>query len=737
MKPISRYMNRRTRWARILGLCSVIVIGCVYMSPTFSGLEQIFRNSHPASEIPRLKLDNVPCGSSRRHVAGERHLLQVSSTTDEGVKTTVNSLEKESNDSGGIYPRDLFTLEQKKQGACILHIFGMIYMFVALAIVCDEFFVPALGIITDKLNLSDDVAGATFMAAGGSAPELFTSLIGVFLARSDVGIGTIVGSAVFNILFVIGMCATFSRGVLSLTWWPLFRDCLFYSTSLALLLIFFNDTVIHWYESLCLLSIYFFYVLFMKFNVQVERWVKSHLLKKKVSAMKQVARSLPLSNDRRVSLPHFRNNASVFRHGALQLMLHTLDPLSESDIVVQDKAIQMNSMAKRQRSSLVHPTGNGKDASQPQNEQSSSRPESARSNQKLTISYHNGYVNGDVITDEPTQITTVSQACDSPLGSQTPNGVASNEEPANGQHPNSVDAQITDSESKTPPANSEAEHTNTNGVGEGAEKNNGVQITVNGGQNNGLNGGAVANGVEQKFEKSTEQLTPAGAPYHVEDGGMHDGPDMADMEVEEPLDISWPSGWRKQVTYVLLAPLVYLLYFTLPDVRKPGSRKWYPVTFSGSIFWIAGFSYLMVWWAKEVGDTIGITEQVMGITILAAGTSIPDLITSVIVARKGLGDMAVSSSVGSNIFDITVGLPMPWLLWSIINGGQAATVDSKGLFCSILLLFGMLLLVIITIAANRWRMTKMMGGCMFLLYIAFLTITLLILFNFVPCVIGS
>lgn len=57
----------------------------------------------------------------------------------------------------------------------------------------------------------------------------------------------------------------------------------------------------------------------------------------------------------------------------------------------------------------------------------------------------------------------------------------------------------------------------------------------------------------------------------------------------------------------------------------------------------------------QVGETIGITEEIMGLTILAAGTSIPDLITSVIVARKGLGDMAVSSSVGSNIFDITVG----------------------------------------------------------------------------------
>ena len=47
--------------------------------------------------------------------------------------------------------------------------------------------------------------------------------------------------------------------------------------------------------------------------------------------------------------------------------------------------------------------------------------------------------------------------------------------------------------------------------------------------------------------------------------------------------------------------------------------------------------------------------QVMGLTFLAAGTSIPDLITSVLVAKQGLGDMAVSSSIGSNIFDITVG----------------------------------------------------------------------------------
>ena len=54
----------------------------------------------------------------------------------------------------------------------------------------------------EKYKIEDDAAGATFMAAGG-APLLFTALIGVFIAKSNVGFGTIIGSAVFNVLFAI------------------------------------------------------------------------------------------------------------------------------------------------------------------------------------------------------------------------------------------------------------------------------------------------------------------------------------------------------------------------------------------------------------------------------------------------------------------------------------------------------------------------------------------------------
>ena len=177
------------------------------------------------------------------------------------------------------YPKELFTECQIKDGAIVMHVLGILYMFTALALICDEFFVPALEVIIEVLDISDDVAGATFMAAGGSAPEFFTSVIGVFISESEVGVGTIIGSAVFNVLFVIGMCAVFSKEILSLTWWPLFRDVTFYSIGLTLLIISFLDNKIMWWEALVLFMWYLCYCLFMKMNDHAERFVSGLLSK--------------------------------------------------------------------------------------------------------------------------------------------------------------------------------------------------------------------------------------------------------------------------------------------------------------------------------------------------------------------------------------------------------------------------------------------------------------------------
>jgi len=164
-----------------------------------------------------------------------------------------------------------------------------------------------------------------------------------------------------------------------------------------------------------------------------------------------------------------------------------------------------------------------------------------------------------------------------------------------------------------------------------------------------------------------------------------------------------------------------VLAFTIPDVRRVGFGKYCYFAFLLSICWIGIMSYFMVNWTEIIGATFGIPSLIMGLTFLAAGTSVPDLISSVVVAKKGYGDMAVSSSIGSNIFDILVGMPLPWLaycLWPSKDDYVEVAADS--VFLNILILLAMIVTVIGIIIANGWVMTKALGGSMFVLYAVFL-----------------
>ena len=105
----------------------------------------------------------------------------------------------------------------------------------------------SLNVNVAELKLSPDVAGATFMAAGSSAPELATVVIGVFFAKDDIGISGVIGSAVFNIMFVISVCALCASTVCHLNWWPLIRDCFFYALSILVMLFAIFNEMISWY----------------------------------------------------------------------------------------------------------------------------------------------------------------------------------------------------------------------------------------------------------------------------------------------------------------------------------------------------------------------------------------------------------------------------------------------------------------------------------------------------------
>ncbi|XP_042543662.1 sodium/potassium/calcium exchanger 1 isoform X2 [Dipodomys spectabilis] len=654
------------------------------------------------------------------------------------------------------YPPDLFSVEERQQGWVALHIFGMMYVFVALAIVCDEYFVPALGVITDKLQISEDVAGATFMAAGGSAPELFTSLIGVFISHSNVGIGTIVGSAVFNILFVIGTCALFSREILNLTWWPLFRDVSFYILDLSMLIIFFLDSLIAWWESLLLLLAYALYVFTMKWNKQIELWVKEQLSRRpvaKVMALGDFSKpsdgvvTEQQQDNKKLKLPSMliRGSSSASLHNSIirstifHLMIHSLDPLGEAR-ASKDKQESLNQEARAQPQAKAE--------CKPEEEEPAELPAvkvipapapDVKGDQEEDPDSQEGVPGADSkreVTGEEGGTPGEGETEEKSGGETQPEDEGETEAGGKGdEHEGESEAGVKDEHEGGSEAEGKAdEHEGEIQAGDGEIQSEegetelqgtdaGDQGEATSGEEKGADGEGGSDGGESEEEEEEDE----------EDDEEEEEEEEEEERDEEPLSLEWPATRQKQAIYLFLLPIVFPLWLTIPDVRREESRKFFVITFLGSIIWIAMFSYLMVWWAHQVGETIGISEEIMGLTILAAGTSIPDLITSVIVARKGLGDMAVSSSVGSNIFDITVGLPVPWLLFSLINGLQPVPVSSNGLFCAIVLLFLMLLFVISSIASCKWRMNKILGFTMFLLYFIFLIISVLLEDRIISC----
>lgn len=339
----------------------------------------------------------------------------------------------------------------------ILAIFTLVISLYLLAVVCEDFFVSSLDEISDRLKLPSDVAGATLMAVGSSAPELFTALFAIFKqggGHADVGAGTIVGSAIFNILVIIGASAAFKRA--KLTWQPVLRDLLFYIITIISLLAVFWDGQIVMIESIYFLVMYALYIF------TVTQWKK-------------------------------------------------LFPYRDFDPVeIVENTVEKNKLAKASKA---------------------------------------------------------------------------------------------------------------------------------------------------------------------------------------------------------------LLAIFIPDpLKKPNLYLW---TFGISIVFIAILSYLLVESAVILGNSLGINPTIIALTVLAAGTSIPDLLSSIIVAKQGRGDMAVSNAVGSNIFDVLFALGLPWFLL-FLTGVESIKVGTENLMSSVFLLFATVIAVVAILVVRNWTIGRRAGLFLIGLYVAYI-----------------
>lgn len=114
--------------------------------------------------------------------------------------------------------------------------------------------------------------------------------------------------------------------------------------------------------------------------------------------------------------------------------------------------------------------------------------------------------------------------------------------------------------------------------------------------------------------------------------------------------------------------------------------------------------------AKDIARAFGLSEALIGLTIVAVGTSLPELVTSIVAARKGESDIALGNVVGSNIFNI-------FLILGLSSTILPMTVTETYMY-DIGLLAILSILIFIPIARNR-RVGRFMGTLMTCSYVVY------------------
>lgn len=446
------------------------------------------------------------------------------------------------------FPKDVFTQEQRQKGFVLIHIFATAYLCLVLAIICDQFFVPTLEIIAEALNVPVDVAGATFMAIGTSSPELYSAVIGSFVTKGDIGIGTIVGSAVFNILGVTSVTGLLLwKQESPVDWYPISRDCLVYIFSVTTLICIIQDNIVTSFESVLLLMMFGMYIAVMYFNSSIKEWGEG--------TIEDLHRWWKKSR---------RARANSFRHRR---------SLSLKASRIGDPSLLLISHASKQDGSVP--------------------PE-------------------------------LSAAQDDPN---------------------------TDDKSDTTSSSEESE------------------------------------------------LDDDLSPWLV--------PQESNFQF-----VLWLITW----------PALVILTLTIPSCKKENQKN-FVFTFILSVVWIGIISYMCSWMVTIISHTFGLPDSVAGITILAAGISVPEIIASVIVVKSGMANMAICNLIGSNIFDILFCLGFPWFIKTFIFSPTASLViNSSALTYTTTTLLSTVVLLFITFSISGWKLNWKVGLMCFILYLGFLLI---------------
>ena len=127
-------------------------------------------------------------------------------------------------------------------------------------------------------------------------------------------------------------------------------------------------------------------------------------------------------------------------------------------------------------------------------------------------------------------------------------------------------------------------------------------------------------------------------------------------------------------------------------------------------------SWLFVRGATELAETVGVSEFAIGATVVAVGTSLPEVVTSAIAAFKKQDDIAIGNVVGSNLFNVL----------GVLGGAAIAKPIgvSLDLFVFELPVFALSALVLVPLMWRRAHIGRVEGGVLLIGFVAFTSLTL-------------
>jgi cation:H+ antiporter len=137
--------------------------------------------------------------------------------------------------------------------------------------------------------------------------------------------------------------------------------------------------------------------------------------------------------------------------------------------------------------------------------------------------------------------------------------------------------------------------------------------------------------------------------------------------------------------------------------------------FAGGLLLVLAGARALVTGGVDIAAALGVSEAVIGLTIVAVGTSLPELVTSIMAARRGEGDVAFGNVVGSNIFNILGILGATALVTPLPVPDRILQVDLWAMAASTALLVG--------VAVTGLRVSRREGAGLLLLYGVYLAVT--------------